>query len=203
MSEDKNEKNYIFIPYCLNTSKTHSIISIIEKYFSSTECVDINYPNKYIIEFKHKILMDNGIKEDCKNIYIESKKVPKNTKIKYAADCFMIFFDLENNDSLLELEKILKNISNFPDISEKKIYVINIFKDKNNIKEHLTEDNINDLFDKYELEDYDLSEIDLESEDEIVKVIDSITEDTIVNKKTNVRVNKIDDNKSRSHCLIN
>ena len=49
---------------------------------------------------------------------------------------------------------------------------------------------------------YDISNANLDSSDELVKVIDSITEDTLQDKNL-FRGNKvIDTDKSRSACLI-
>ena len=86
--------------------------------------------------------------------------------------------------------------------TDKKIYLITIYTNEKNIKKNLTEENIKVYFGKYFMTNYDISMVNMDSTDEIVKVIDSLTEDTLQEKNL-LNVNKnLDIDKSKSHCLL-
>ncbi len=138
---------------------------------------------------------------ECKNIYKEIDLSSKNNKVEENPDCYIIFFDLENSESLIELNKILNFIS-LNDDSNGKIYVINIYTNEKNIKSNLTEENINVYFGKYSLLNYDISIVNLDTSDELVKVIDSLTEDTLEEKNLFKGNKNIDSDKSKSICQI-
>ena len=182
---------------------------MIKAFNQSSESSEINVINKFQYEFTHKILSENGNKFTCKNIFLELINASKNSKINDLIDCYIIFFDLENNDSLIELDKIL-NYLNVIDISYRKIYLINFFFDKNKLQSNLTEDNINLYFDKYQLENYDISDIDLtDSYNELVKIIDSISIEMLEDKNLIIdgvlikrNNNFLNDEKANSKCFI-
>ena len=72
---------------------------------------------------------------------------------------------------------------------------------KNNIKSNLTDDNIKLCFEKYELENYEISLINLEnSNDDLVEIINSISIETLGDKNY---INKdFEENKCKSKCNI-
>ena len=72
---------------------------------------------------------------------------------------------------------------------------------KNNIKSNLTEDNIKLCLEKYELENYEISLINLEnSNDDLVEIINSISIETLGDKNY---INKdFEENKCKSKCNI-
>ena len=211
-NDDKANDNIkiTFGAFSTNTNiEEKSLKSLIKAFNESSESSEIIIINKIQYEFTHKILSENGNKFSCKNIFLELNNTSKNNKINDLIDCYIIFFDLENSDSLIELDKIL-NYLNAIDISYRKIYLINFFFDKNNVQSNLTEDNINLYFDKYQIENYDISDIDLtESNNELVKIIDSITIEMLEDKGLVIdgviikgNNNFLNDEKDRSKCLI-
>ena len=202
MSSDNQEENLTFNAACFSTNYQNlNSITIMKQYFMSTECLDIVYVKNYQVEFVHKLLGENGSKMECKNIYKEIDLSSKNNKVEENPDCYIVFFDLENSESLIELNKILNFIS-LNDDSNGKIYVINIYTNEKNIKSNLTEENINVYFGKYSLLNYDISIVNLDTSDELVKVIDSLTEDTLEEKNLFKGNKNIDSDKSKSICQI-
>ena len=196
-----------------NNNEKKSLKSLIKAFSETKENSEINYHNDSQYELTYKILNENGNTFSCKNIFIEIKLSEKNLQVYTTIDCYIIFLDLENNESLIEIGKILNYLTQVDtDINYKKIYLINFFTNQNNIQSNLTEENIKLYFNKYELENYDISDLDLtDSNNELVKIIESISVETledkniindgiIINKQNNN--NYLNDNKDRSMCFI-
>ena len=190
-----------FHTVCFSTNYANfSSISVMKQYFMTTDCLDTNYLKDNHVEFKHKILFQNGTEMLVHNSYYEISSFSKGNKLCDKADCFIIFFDLENNDSIRELNKILKFINETCD-NEKKIYLISIFTTENNIKNNYTEDNIRTYFSNYNLQNYDINKVNMDSSEDLAKVIDSLTEEILQDKK--MIGNKLFDlDNSKSNCLI-
>ena len=195
-----------------NNNEKKSLKSLIKAFSETKENSEIICHNSQY-ELTHKILNENGNKFTCKNIFIEIKLSEKNLQIYTTIDCYIIFLDLENNESLIEIGKILNYLTQVDtDINYKKIYLINFFTNQNNIQSNLTEENIKLYFNKYEIENYDISDLDLsDSNTELVKIIESISVETledkniindgiIINKQNNN--NYLNDDKDRSKCFI-
>ena len=214
-SEDESDKAQLIIGgfSTSNNNEKKSLKSLIKAFSETKENSEINYHNNSQYELTYKILNENGNTFSCKNIFIEIKLSEKNLQIYTTIDCYIIFLDLENNESLIEIGKILNYLTQVDtDINYKKIYLINFFTNQNNIQSNLTEENIKLYFNKYELENYDISDLDLtDSNNELVKIIESITVETledkniindgiIINKQNNN--NYLNDNKDRSMCFI-
>ena len=202
MSLDKNnlEEKVTFTAGCFSTNYENlSPISIMKQYFLSSECQDIFYKDSQV-DFTHKILEENGTTMVCTNSFFEFNLLQKKKKITVEIDCFIIFLDLENNNSLVELNKILEFISKYCN-KNLKIYVLNIFTVEKNIKSNLTDDNINVYFGNYYLTNYDISSVNLGSSDELVKVIDSLTKETLSDKSL-LNTIKNDADNSKSYCLF-
>ena len=195
-----------------NNNEKKSLKSLIKAFSETKEDSEIIYQNNFQYELTHKILNENGNKFTCKNIFIEIQLTEKNLQIYTTIDCYIIFLDLENNESLIEIGKILNYLTQLdPDINYKKIYLINFFTNQNNIQSNLTEENIKLYFNKYELENYDISDLDLtDSNTELVKIIESISVETLEEKNiinngiiTNRQNNNVlSDDKDRSKCVI-
>jgi hypothetical protein len=195
-----------------NNNEKKSLKSLIKAFSETKENSEIIYLNNFQYELTHKILNENGNKFTCKNTFIEIQLTEKNLQIYTTIDCYIIFLDLENNESLIEIGKILNYLTQVDtDINYKKIYLINFFTNQNNIQSNLTEENIKLYFNKYELENYDISDLDLtDSNTELVKIIESISVETledkniindgiIMNRQNN---NYLSDDKDRSKCVI-
>ena len=195
-----------------NNNEKKSLKSLIKAFSETKENSEIIYLNNFQYELTHKILNENGNKFTCKNTFIEIQLTEKNLQIYTTIDCYIIFLDLENNESLIEIGKILNYLTQVDtDINYKKIYLINFFTNQNNIQSNLTKENIKLYFNKYELENYDISDLDLtDSNTELVKIIESISVETledkniindgiIMNRQNN---NYLSDDKDRSKCVI-
>ena len=195
-----------------NNNEKKSLKSLIKAFSETKENSEIINLNNFQYELTHKILNENGNKFTCKNTFIEIQLTEKNLQIYTTIDCYIIFLDLENNESLIEIGKILNYLTQVDtDINYKKIYLINFFTNQNNIQSNLTEENIKLYFNKYELENYDISDLDLtDSNTELVKIIESISVETledkniindgiIMNRQNN---NYLSDDKDRSKCVI-
>ena len=189
-----------FRAVCFSTNNPkYSSISVMKQYILMSECSDTNYLKEYHVQFKHKLLLENGTQLEYSNSYYEISSLSKSNKICDKADCFIIFFDLENTESIMELNKILKYISDTCD-PEKKIFLIDIFTVENNIKSNFTEENLKGYFSNNNLNNYDIAKVNMDSSEELVKVIDSITKEVLQEKKM---LNKnMDIDNSKSKCLI-
>ena len=201
MAKDKdNDLQKILIgTFSTNIAKKASL-SILKLFTETVECLNVKYEKNIQLEFIHKILNSDGDQLECKNVFFEINLTSKNTKIHNLIDCYIIFFDLENDKSLVELEKILLYLKPI-NSDDNKIYLINFYMNKNNIKSNLTEDNIKLCFEKYELENYEISLINLEnSNDDLVEIINSISIETLGDKNY---INKdLEENKCKSKCNI-
>ena len=202
MSLDEQQKKINFNAACFSTNYENlNSILIMKQYFMSTECLDVIYTKNLQVDFTHKLLGENGSKLECKNTYIEIYPLVKNNKLSDNFDSYIIFFDLENIESLIELDKILCYIVTNGDINNK-IYLITIYTNEKRIKSNLTEDNIKVYFEKYRIYNYDISRVNMDSSDELVEVIDSLTEDTLQDKNL-LQTNKmLDDDQSKSICIV-
>ena len=209
-NENKDNQKYILTFgsfYTSTNNEINTLKSLIKKFFKDEQCSETKGKNYFRYEFIHKILDEDGNKNDSKINFIETNlKSEINDDL---IDCYIIFFDLENKDSLYELDRILNYINDI-NLNDKKIYLINVFNNEKYIKEDLTEENIKKCFDKRDINNYDLSTIDLtESNSELIKIIDSIILETFDEKLSNDKNIKsrfndeyLEGDPSKSGCLI-
>jgi len=176
----------------------------MKQYFMSTECLDIEYKDENKINFKHTLVVgNNNAHVECNNFYLELTSSSKNEKVSEDTDCFIIFFDLENDESLVELSKICKVISDLSE-SDKKLYVINIYTNENNVKCSINEDNAPQFLGRYMLNNYDIYTVNMDAPDELPKIIDTITKDALYEKNIiNSNIKDPESDKSKSGCIIN
>ena len=190
-NENKNFQKFLLTIgsfYTNKNSEANTLKSIIKAFFNDDKYSEIKKKNIIQYEFIHKILDEDGNKNEYKINFIEINL--KNYINDEFIDCYIIFFDLENKDSLGELDKILNFIKKI-NLNEKRIYLINVFNNEKNIKEDLTEENIKKYFDKNNINNYDISTIDLTaSNSELTKIIDSILLETFDEKLSNDKNNK-------------
>ena len=170
----------------------------------STECLDIEYKDENKINFKRTLVVgNNNAHVECNNSYLELTSSSKNEKVSEDTDCFIIFFDLENDESLVELSKICKVISDLSE-SDKKLYVINIYTNEKNVKCSISEDNAPQFLGRYMLNNYDIYTVNMDAPDELPKIIDSITKDALYEKNMiNSNIKDPSSDKSKSGCIIN
>ena len=189
-----------FRAVCFSTNfSNYSAIVIMKQYFLIADCSDINYLKDYHLQFKHKLLLENGAQLEYTNSYYEISNFSKSNPICDKADCFLIFFDLENSDSVMEINKILKFIKNTCD-EQKKIFLINIYTVESNITSNYSDENLRGYFSNFNLNNYDISKVNMDSSDDLAKVIDSLTEDILKDKK--IKNKALDLDNSKSGCMI-
>ena len=189
-----------FRAVCFSTNfSNYSSMAIMKQYFLIAECTDVNYLKDYHIHFKHKLLLENGSQMQYSNSYYEISNFSKSSKVCDQADCFMIFFDLENSESVMEINKILKFIKSTCD-EEKKINLINIYTVESNIKSNYNDENLKAYFKNYNLNNYGIFKVNMDSSDDLAKVIDSITEEILKEKKIGNKILGLDN--STSKCII-
>ena len=189
-----------FRAVCFSTNfSNYSAIVIMKQYFLIADCSDINYLKDYHLQFKHKLLLENGAQLEYTNSYYEISNFSKSNPICDKADCFIIFFDLENSDSVMEINKILKFIKNTCD-EQKKIFLINIYTVESNINSNYSDENLRGYFSNFNLSNYDISKVNMDSSDDLAKVIDSLTEEILKDKK--IKNKALDLDNSKSGCMI-
>ena len=189
-----------FRAVCFSTNfSNYSAIVIMKQYFLIADCSDINYLKDYHLQFKHKLLLENGAQLEYTNSYYEISNFSKSNPICDKADCFLIFFDLENSDSVMEINKILKFIKNTCD-EQKKIFLINIYTVESNINSNYSDENLRGYFSNFNLSNYDISKVNMDSSDDLAKVIDSLTEEILKDKKIKNKALDLDNRKSG--CMI-
>ena len=89
--------------------------------------------------------------------------------------------------------------------ADKKIYIVGLYINANNIKDEYKEDNIKEYLDQQKF-NYDYSEINFDSSNELIRIIDFISNDTIKIKKEKYQTSNINTEKenaqSGSGCII-
>jgi len=202
MSESEIKCEICFEALCSSTNNENcNSVVILKQYFMSTVCSEIKIKDNNQVSFKHTLTVgNNNTNVDCNNNYIEINSSSKNVQINDDTDCYIIFFDLEYIDSLSELYKICKKASEIG-ISDKKFYIISIYTDENSKNDDKTEEIKKCLKDSFILE-YDISEVNMASKDELANKIDKITLECLQEKNLiNSDIIKNYD-RSRSGCLI-
>ena len=188
-----------FHTVCFSTNFSNfSSVSIMRQYFMTAQCFDINYAKEYHIKFKHKIEFEKLGQIEIANSFYEISSFTKTNQACEKADCFIIFYDLENNESIRELTKILKYINETCD-KEKKIYLLAIYTNYENMN-NFSENNVKPYFSHNSLNNYSINTVNMDSSDELVETIDSLTEETL---KEKMNANKMMDyDNSHSKCII-
>jgi hypothetical protein len=155
-----------------------------------------------LIEFKNKIVLENEDEILVHNTYYEISSFSESIQIFNKVECLIIFFDLEFNESLIELNKILKHIDG-SSFSDKKIFVIKIYTNNNNIESNLDEESIKNCFSNYSLNNYEIvSTVNMDSSDELVEAIDKLTQIAIEEKIESNDWKNIDNSNSFGCSII-
>ena len=181
-SDKEKPKEYIFDTVCFSTNfSSFSSIKILNQFFMSTECLEVNFINDYNVTFKRKLKVRNNNEIECNNYYQEITPANK-VKIKNEIDCIIIFLDLEYNDSLGELNKVLKILSNLGK-NDKSLYIVNFFTEEKDIKQNnKNEKNVKTLLEKFGFSNFDILTINMNISEELIQKIDKITLDILQEK---------------------
>ena len=202
--DKEDSKEYNFDAICFSTNPANfNAMSILNQYFMSALCSDINKINENKVTFGHKLHISNNKEIDCKNSYFEVSLCKKGVKIKNKTDCFIIFLDLEYNDSLNELNKILKNLQKLSK-NDQQLYIVNFFTDEKLINKKIKDDNIAKLLGNLGFNNYDIYKMNMTIPEEIIKIIDKITLETLQEKNL-IDFQNIEESAHRSEsiCIIN
>ena len=204
ISDKEKNKEYTFNSDCFSTNFSNfSPMKILNLYFMSAECSDINRIEDYKVTFGHKLNISENKDIECKNSYSQISIGKKGYKLEKEIDCFIIFFDLEYNDSLSELNKILK-ILQVLSKNDLKLFIITFYTEEKEIKKKLNEDNIKNQLDRYGFNNFSLDKMNMDKPDEIIKTIDKITIETLQEKNL-LNFDELEESKDKSFsiCMIN
>ncbi len=202
--ENKSEKEELYhlniICYSPQSSAFKSM-DILNQYFMSAICSEINKIADNQVSFKNKIKIGCEREIECVNSYLDAT-LQKNTKLNNLIDCLVIFIDLEYSDSLGELNKFLKNLAVLGK-NDLKTYIMSYYLEEKSIKKNNKEENIQNLLDKYVFNNSDILKVNMNIHDELIKNIDKITKETLQDKDL-IKYDVPDSNESTSHsiCLI-
>ena len=157
---------------------------LLTMYFSSSVCNNISAHSQTHIEYDRVI---NGIRVHVNFVTCSpnDENDTKNSKMYENGDTYALFIMLDNpkaeENFLKLLSFIKKNCS-----TEKKIYIIGVYKEKEKIIEKLNEENITIVLDAQRIY-YELLMVDLNNKTNFVSIVDMITMEGLHNTKyTNV-----------------
>ena len=200
MSKNKEPSSCIII--CFSTdNELYRPMTIIRQYLVSEECSNVKYIKEEGVEYDHNLNKDNKYLHFK---FIEILNIDKSNSKCNLADSYLILINLEKEEIFEQLDLIFNYIQNNGN-TDKKIFIIGIYINVNNIKEEFKEENIKEYLEHQKL-NYEYSELNFDSTNELVKLIDFISNDTMKTKIENYKKennNNIQENdQSNSNCLL-
>ena len=191
--------NEIFNAVCFSTNiEKFSSITIIKQYIMTANCNNVNYRNNNMVAFDHILSLDDNSKVTHTSFFYEMISFSKDNKVCDNSDCFIIFFDLEIETSIIELNKIITFIKCFS--FEKKIVIIYFYNDENKICENYTEEKLDEILYDNNLNNFDSFKINIDSSDELNEAVDSITKDIFDSKEE--KNSNHNNSESNSICFV-
>ena len=190
-----------FLFVCFSTdNEAYKPMSIIRQYLIFEECSNVKYKEDSV-EYNHNLNKDNNYVHFK---FIEILNIDKSNSKCKLADSYLILINLEKEEIFEQLDLIFNYIQNNGN-TDKKIFIIGIYINVNNIKEEFKEENIKEYLEHQKL-NYEYSELNFDSTNELVKIIDFISNDTMKTKIENYKKenNNIEqeEGQSNSKCLI-
>jgi hypothetical protein len=172
---------------------------MIKIYLSNSDCQSLNQKRDTCFEFT------KNIKETKLNLkFIEIKNLDRKETIIKESDCVIVFFDLENRDSLDKLGNIISYLQVSASL-EKKVYIIGKYHNEEDKDANLSEDEMLKYLNGKKML-YDYMELCTKEVDDVVKIIDFIIlesyEIKVKIQKDSKKSLKSSD-KSTSGCIIN
>ena len=198
MPKIKEDSSVLII--CFSTdNETYRPMAIIRQYLISEECSNIKYIKEDAVEYDHNLNKDNKI---IHFKFIELLNIDKSSPKCNLADSYIILINLEKDEIFEQIDSIFNYIENNGN-TEKKIYVTGFYINANNIKDDYKEDNIKEYLDQQKF-NYEYSELNFDSTNELVKIIDFISNETIKTKKDTFKKNNNEQEKDQSNsgCFI-
>ena len=198
----KNDKPSSFTIICFSTDiELYKPMSIIRQYLVSEECSNVKYIKDEGVEYYHKLNKDNN---SGNFKFFELINLDKSNSRCNLADSYLILINLEKEEIFEQTDLIFNYIQNNGN-ADKKIYIVGLYINANNIKDEYKEDNIKEYLDQQKF-NYDYSEINFDSSNELIRIIDFISNDTIKIKKEKYQSSNINTEKenaqSGSGCII-
>jgi len=195
--EKLTEKKVKIISF--STNKNLSPQKIIINYFQAINNNIEMSEKKKLIKFEREMhFMKIYVDFLCIEILIDDEQYQQQfVNLCNIAQTFMFFIDLEYEDSFQNLEFIINFIRNKID-PDNKIFIYGIYKNKNNIQNNLSENNLENYFDNQRIF-YDYTEVDLNDNATLVKIFDFIIMEGVNNIKEKNYVNS-NDNQNYSSC---
>ena len=173
----KKEYHFNIICFTIDKEKYQPLI-IIKKYLSLEQCSNIKY-SKENIEYDHSTNPSNGRMTKCHFTEIlDTNKISNKCSL---ADSYLIFIDLESDEIETETEEILYYIKTNGK-EDLKYYFIGVYLDMNNVSCLNNKEEMNEYFDSKKI-NYEYTELDFNSTDDLVKILNHITNDTLKNKE--------------------
>ena len=190
-----------FIFVCFSTdNEAYKPMSIIRQYLIFEECKNVKYKEDSV-EFNHNLNKDNNYVHFK---FYEILDIDKSNSKCNFADSYLILINLEKVDIFGQIDSIFNYIQNNGN-SDKKIYIIGLYMNANNIKDEYKEENIKEYLEQQNT-NYEYSEVNFDSTNELIKIIDFISNDTIKTKKNYIKQNnnnnEHDNDQSGSKCFI-
>jgi hypothetical protein len=197
--EKLTEKKVKIISF--STNKNLSPQKIIINYFQAINNNIEMSEKKKLIKFEREMhFMKIYVDFLCIEILIDDEQYQQQfVNLCNIAQTFMFFIDLEYEDSFQNLEFIINFIRNKID-PDNKIFIYGIYKNKNNIQNNLSENNLENYFDNQRIF-YDYTEVDLNDNATLVKIFDFIIMEGVNNIKEKNYVNS-NDNQNYSSCSL-
>ena len=199
MSKLKEPSSFLIICFSID-NELYKPMTIIRQYLICEECSNVKYL-KDGVEYDHNLNKDNKYAHFK---FIEILNIDKSNPKCNLADSYFISINLEKEEIFEQLDSIFNYIQNNGN-TDKKIYVIGFYINVNNIKDDYKEDNIKEYLDQQKC-NYEYSELNFDSTNELVKMIDFISNDTIKIKKDiyikNSNNIEPETDQSNSGCLI-
>ena len=118
----------------------YSSLSLISLFYESTMCNNVDKVKKNHIKFDYYPNNTNGaLKVQCN--FIEISNLEKQYHICKSGDCFVLFVDLEHEDSFDKCKDICEYITTYClEDRDKKTHVIGVYTDEDKIIDEFNED---------------------------------------------------------------
>ena len=198
----KNDEPSSFTIICFSTdNELYRPMALIRQYLVSEECSNVKYIKEEGVEYDHKFNKDNSFGHFK---FFELINLDKSNPKCNLADSYLILINLEKEEIFEQADLIINYIQNNGN-TDKKIYIVGLYINASNIKDEYKEDNIKEYLDQQKF-NYEYSEINFDSSNELIRIIDFISNDTIKIKKENYQRSNINTEKEKaqsgSGCII-
>ena len=170
--------------------------SVLNTFLSNNLCSNIKNINKHSIEYDYQIDSNVLVHTQFSEAYTLNKKYEMS---KYA-DSYIIIIDLESDVSYTNLDSIISYMKDNCNI-EKKIFILGIYKNVDDIDDDLKEENIKDYIDSKKL-NYDYLELNIEYKNDLIKIMEFIIKQSIFNKDDTEDSFDKDEGESHSKCIL-